>query len=188
MPKGLETKNRIARSALELFVAQGVAETTTKDIAERANISEGGIYRHFPSKDDLAWELFLDHYKSMGRAIDEAQAAQSTIRGKADAIVRCYCEMADQDWTLFSYHLLTMHQQLLRLDGVTPNPVDVVEEVIAEAMRKGDIPARPVKILAAMALGVVLQTATHKIYGRTTMPLMDSVDMLSAAVWKVLEG
>ena len=188
MAKGAETKSRIARSALELFVSQGVAETTTKDIASRAQISEGGIYRHFESKEELAWQLFRTHYLALGRALQSAAGAETTIRDKAHAITRCYCQMADEDWTLFSYHLLTLHHQLPRLEGLQPNPVDVVEGVISDAMRQGEIPSRPVKVLAAMALGVVLQTAVNKIYGRINMPLMECLDMLSDGVWQVLKG
>jgi hypothetical protein len=45
--------------------------------------------------------------------------------------VRCYCEWADRDWTLFAYHLLNQHSFLIQVPDGTPNPVTVVREVIA---------------------------------------------------------
>src|SRR5258707_1433266 len=58
MGKAEDTKARVERAALTLFVARGVAETTTKEIAMAASIAEGTIYRYFPSKEGLALDLF----------------------------------------------------------------------------------------------------------------------------------
>ncbi|MBM3650754.1 MAG: helix-turn-helix transcriptional regulator, partial [Alphaproteobacteria bacterium] len=57
MGKAEETKSRLERAALTLFVARGVAETTTKEIAMAASVAEGTIYRYFPSKEQLALDL-----------------------------------------------------------------------------------------------------------------------------------
>ena len=45
MGKAEDTKARLERAALTLFVARGVAETTTKEIAMAASVAEGTIYR-----------------------------------------------------------------------------------------------------------------------------------------------
>ena len=57
MGKAEDTKARVERAALTLFVARGVAETTTKEIAMAASIAEGTIYRYFPSKEQPGLEL-----------------------------------------------------------------------------------------------------------------------------------
>lgn len=40
-------------AALPLFARRGYAETTTKDLAKAAGVSEPLLYKHFPSKDAL---------------------------------------------------------------------------------------------------------------------------------------
>ena len=85
--------------------------------------------------------------------------------------MRCYCDWADRDWTLFAYHLLNQHSFLIQVPDDTPNPVNVVREVIGQAMKAGEIPRRNVDLAAAAAIGVVLQPATYKVYGRFTGPL-----------------
>jgi AcrR family transcriptional regulator len=186
MGKAEETKARLERAALTLFVARGVAETTTKEIAMAASIAEGTIYRYFQSKEQLALDLFLRHHRALAEALAEAHKPAAGLRAKIDAIVACYCEWADRDWTLFAYHLLTQHLFLALVPEDTPNPVNIAREVIAQAMKTGEIPRRNADLAAAAAIGVVLQPATYKVYGRFTGPLSTHVRFFADAAWAVL--
>lgn len=186
MGKAEDTKQRIERAALTLFVARGVAETTTREIALAASIAEGTIYRYFPSKEQLAVDMFLRHHRALAEALDEAQAKATTLREKIDAIVCCYCDWADRDWTLFAYHLLNQHSFLIQVPDGTPNPVDVVREVIARAMKSGEIPQRNADLAAASAIGTVMQPATYKVYGRFEGPLAAHARFFGDAAWAVL--
>ena len=136
-----------------------------------ASIAEGTIYRYFPSKEQLALDLFLRHHRALAEALDRgATAGHAALRAKIEAIVRCYCDWADRDWTLFAYHLLNQHSFLIQVPDGTPNPVNVVRDVIAQAMKAGEIPRRNADLAAASAIGVVMQPATYKVYGRFDRP------------------
>jgi AcrR family transcriptional regulator len=52
-----QRKAAIVRAALPLFARQGYAETTTKDLARAAGVSEPLLYKHFPSKEALYEEI-----------------------------------------------------------------------------------------------------------------------------------
>lgn len=186
MGKAEDTKARVERAALTLFVARGVTETTTREIAMAASIAEGTIYRYFPSKEQLALDLFLGHHRALAEALIDAHQPVTALREKIDAIVRCYCEWADRDWSLFAYHLLTQHLFLAMVPDGTPNPVDVVRAVIAEAMAAGEIPARDPDLAAASAIGTVMQPATYKVYGRFEGPLSTHTAFFADAAWAVL--
>ena len=186
MGKAEETKSRLERAALTLFVARGVAETTTKEIAMAASVAEGTIYRYFPSKEQLALDLFLRHHQGLAEALAEAQRPAKGLRAKIETIVRCYCEWADRDWTLFAYHLLNQHSFLIQVPDAMANPVTVVRDVISQAMKAGEIPKRNVDLAAASAIGVVMQAATYKVYGRFTGDLSAHVRFFADAAWAVL--
>ncbi|MPZ31667.1 MAG: TetR family transcriptional regulator [Rhodospirillales bacterium] len=186
MGKAEDTKARLERAALTLFVARGVAETTTKEIAMAASVAEGTIYRYFPSKEQLALDLFLRHHQGLAGALAEAQRPAMGLRAKIEAIVRCYCEWADRDWTLFAYHLLNQHSFLIEVPDDMANPVTVVRDVISQAMKADEIPRRNVDLVAASAIGVVMQSATYKVYGRFTGDLSDHVRFFADAAWAVL--
>lgn len=151
-----------------------------------ASIAEGTIYRYFPSKEKLALDLFLRHHRALAEALVEAHRPARSLRAKIEAIVTCYCDWADRDWTLFAYHLLTQHLFLAMVPEDTPNPVNVVRDVIAQAMRTGDIPRRNADLAAAATIGVVMQPATYKVYGRFTGPLSAHVRFFADAAWAVL--
>lgn len=186
MGKAEETKARVERAALTLFVARGVAETTTREIAMAASIAEGTIYRHFPSKEQLALDLFLRHHRALAEALANAAQQAQGLRAQIDAIVRCYCEWADDDWTLFAYHLLTQHMFLAMVPEGTPNPVNVAYDVIVQAMAAGEIPSRDADLAAAAAIGTVMQPATYKLYGRFEGPLSAHASFFAEAAWAVL--
>jgi AcrR family transcriptional regulator len=186
MGKAEDTKARVERAALTLFVARGVAETTTREIAMAASIAEGTIYRYFPSKEKLAVDMFLRHHRALAEALDQAQQPHPALRPKIEAIVRCYCEWADRDWTLFAYHLLNQHSFLVQVPDDTPNPVNVVREVIAQAMKAGEIPRRNADLAAASAIGTVMQPATYKVYGRFEGALTAHASFFADAAWAVL--
>ncbi len=180
------TRARIERAALELFAGKGVDAATTREIAAAAGLSEGALYRHFASKQEIAQSLFAAIHERLARLVREAGANGRNIEEKAGAIVDAYCQIADEDWTLFSYHLTSTARFLPTPPG-DDNPVLAAEEVIAAAMAAGEIAKGDAMVVAAMALGVVLQPALHKAYGRLDGPLSAHAAALKRGVVAVLK-
>ena len=56
----MKTKELILETAKELISEVGYHKTTTASLAKRANISEGTIYRHFESKEDVLVHILKD--------------------------------------------------------------------------------------------------------------------------------
>ncbi len=53
----VETRTRILNAALKLFAKQGYDGTTTRDLAERAGVAEGTLFRHFTNKKAILIEV-----------------------------------------------------------------------------------------------------------------------------------
>lgn len=181
-----DTKRKIERAALKLFVRRGIDIATTKEIAAAAGIAEGTIYRHFVSKDELAQSLFLTQHIKLAEAIEIAHRPYHTLWQKIPAIVECYCRAADSDWLLFSYHLLSMHLFLSRMPKNMPNPVTVVRTVLANATAKNEITSHDLELTTAMVLGLILQPAFHKVYGALEGDLVSHKSQFSQAIVQVL--
>jgi len=48
-----KVQEKIIQSAIKQFAKKGYALTSMDEIAKSANVSKGGLYHHFPSKEEL---------------------------------------------------------------------------------------------------------------------------------------
>jgi AcrR family transcriptional regulator len=62
LTKGERTRKGIIEAAYELFLKQGYAATSMRQIAGRAGLALGGIYNHFDGKEAIFSELILDRH------------------------------------------------------------------------------------------------------------------------------
>jgi len=186
MPKGGNTRQRIEAAALRLFVEKGVAATSIRDIAEAVGLSDGALYRHFPGKDALVWQLFAGAFEGFARELRRLSGDARGTRAKTAAMVQGFCALFDADSLLFRFLLLVQHGQLERVHSRMANPIEVVRAVVAEGMKRGEIPAGDPDLAAAMVMGIILQTATFRVYGRIRRPLGAVAPTLARACWKVL--
>jgi len=81
-----DRKQAIVMAALPLFARQGYAETTTKELAKAAGVSEPLLYKHFPSKEALYLEIhnFCCHgndavSRKFTELLSEVEASTSTL-------------------------------------------------------------------------------------------------------------
>lgn len=181
MRSGEVTKEKIKRSALRLFVSGGVDGTGVREIAKAAGITEGAIYRHFKGKDDLVWQLFADNYEAYAEKLDSLQSKQSGTAAKIEAMVRGFCAFFDEDETLFQFLLLVQHGQLAKVSDAMTSPVDVVRGVIEAGIATGEVGYKDATAATAAIFGIVLQTATFKIYDRLEGSMVSRADALVRA-------
>lgn len=59
--KSKATRARGLEAALDLFSTQGFRGTTMRQVAERAGVSMGNLYYHFPAKEDI-FEALIEEY------------------------------------------------------------------------------------------------------------------------------
>ena len=186
MRRGEATRERVTRTALELFVKKGVKETTIRDIAEAAGVAEGTLYRHYKSKEALAEALFTESYEAMASALREIWVASPTFRAALDGMIGFFCRSFDEDWVLFSYLLISQHRHLPGRDDERPSPYLILRQAISDAMDAGEIARRDPDLATSMVLGLVLQPAVSSIYGRIDHGLSAWASELSGACWSVL--
>ena len=95
-PRARNARPKIERAALKLFVHEGVDAATTREIAEKAGVSEGALYRHYKGKDELALSLFMETHNRLGQMMQAALSGPGTLDDKVHAAVKAYCELADR--------------------------------------------------------------------------------------------
>ncbi|RJX37075.1 TetR/AcrR family transcriptional regulator [Paenibacillus pinisoli] len=90
MEKGEKTREFIITKAAELFNQKGYSGSSLSDITELTGIKKGGIYRHFSSKDEIAYEAFSYAGQIVGAQLAHAVNQQETASGKLLAYLRVY--------------------------------------------------------------------------------------------------
>ena len=188
MARSTRAKAEVERAALELFAANGVDGVSIGEIASLAGVSQGALYRHYRSKEDLAWGLFSTAYLRTGAELDEIRGGQRDFRTRINAMAAHFCALYDRDPALFRFMLIAQHNLLPRLAPHQRTPVDAVADTVREAVRTGEI--APVDAFAATAaiLGVILQTAVFHIYGRLEGALAPSAPSLARAAIAAVEA
>lgn len=180
------TPERIERVAIQLFASKGVRETTIKDIAAAAGLSEGALYRHFTSKDDLVWRAFEHRYVGLAFRLKSAAETGTTTREKLAAMIREIGLAHDDDPALFHFLVFVQHGQLSRLAADTPTPVTVVHDLLAGAIATRELPLQDATLATALVFGLVLQPMTFAAYGRMPGPQTAYTERIVAAAWAVL--
>jgi AcrR family transcriptional regulator len=66
-------RQRILRAAAEVFTERGL-DVTLDDVAHRAGVGVGTVYRRFPTKQALAEALFVDKLDAVAAIAEEAMA------------------------------------------------------------------------------------------------------------------
>ena len=62
LSKGERTRANIRAAAYALFLEQGYAATSMRQIASRADLALSGIYNHFPAKRDIFNDVIYHHH------------------------------------------------------------------------------------------------------------------------------
>ncbi|WP_113699408.1 TetR/AcrR family transcriptional regulator [Nonomuraea lactucae] len=69
MPRPSDTRARIQAVARELFVAQGVRDTSLRQISDRLGITKPALYYHFASREDLVRSIVQPLVDEMERFV-----------------------------------------------------------------------------------------------------------------------
>ncbi len=62
LSKGKHTRQAILEAAYDLFLEQGYAATSMRQIADRSRLALGGIYNHFAGKEAIFAELIIERH------------------------------------------------------------------------------------------------------------------------------
>jgi AcrR family transcriptional regulator len=83
----VERKDLTVRAVIDLCACQDPATVTTAEIAERMNLTQGALFRHFPNKDAI-WESVADWVSAqLMRRLD---AVSQDSAGPLDALERMF--------------------------------------------------------------------------------------------------
>ena len=81
------TRQRILDAAADLFIEQGYAGTSVRDISERMGMTKGSLYYHFASKEDVLNALVTPLIEDLDAFISDASAVARADAGLIERLV-----------------------------------------------------------------------------------------------------
>src|SRR2546428_3092970 len=126
----------IERAALQLFVRRGLRGTTVRDIAARARVAEGTLYRHWRSKRDLARSVFRDCARTVATALRQEAAGERAARDKLAAAVRALFRCARHDILLYELLVLPPSRENRDFLDEATSPAGVLAEIVQEGQQR----------------------------------------------------
>ncbi len=161
MPRVSSKKELVVAAALSLFRKKGIRATTTKDIARRAGVSEGTIYRHFASKDELAGYIFERTETLFFRFL------RSWLPGSEDACdmlrryIRGFFAFSRKHHKHYSFIIAAYQTELRKSVQSRMKPQTMLERIIRHGQVQGSFRMMDTRLASAMVLGVLIQSVFH---------------------------
>ena len=186
MARPVRLKDAIYQSALSLFGQHGLTETSIRDIARHAGVSEGSMYRHWPSKLALGWDIFKTNLEELAKEIRSRLATATEPEQQVRSIIAAFYELFDSDRNLFRFILLNQHELWPRLGEANDDPVRLWDQFVHAHWVGRRAEETSPELVMSMTLGMILQPAISAVYGSIAMPLSAQVDNVARQVCGVL--
>ncbi|QID32770.1 TetR/AcrR family transcriptional regulator [Pampinifervens florentissimum] len=155
----MSARERILKSAKELFSQKGYNHTTVDDIVKHAGLSKGAFYFYFKSKDQLMEELvntMAEKTKSIMKGwLEKGVSAEESIRGHIrDFLVECY---EDRHIAyVFFFELICNREDFRRLYLAHLQEIrELLTELVERGYRRGEFLCGSTKTLVNLIAGYV---------------------------------
>lgn len=109
---GAFTRRAIVDACKKLFYEKGYHETSYADICEEAHVNRGTIYYHFPTKEDIRFEVQWEYYISCKHTAEQYGSDEQylplltmvifLIQGKNDSNMRRFMLQSCIDYPVFT--------------------------------------------------------------------------------------
>jgi AcrR family transcriptional regulator len=151
------TRTELLRAARELFTERGYADTFTDEVAERAGVTRGALYHHFPGKKDLFLAVFEDVERELAARVAAIALAErgswEQLRAGAQAFLDVCLDPTAQRISLLDAPSVLGWETWRQIDG--KYGFGLLKNGLRAAMEAGFLEAQPVEPLAHMLLGAL---------------------------------
>jgi AcrR family transcriptional regulator len=175
------TKDRILYEALKLFSSKGIKETTVRDIAKAVGITEGAIYRHFKSKDEIVNKLFAHYSEELYNVLREAVSQDTDFKTKFRALVDSFIDYILNKPDVFRYLDIVHLLGKANLEDTDKLPMRAVYSLIEEGIKEGYI-KEDTRYASAVLVGTIDRIFVYK----TMDILRDDIEVIKEKTFNIL--
>lgn len=152
---GADKRDAIADAALELFVERGFFGTAVPEIAERAGVGAGTIYRYFESKEALVNSIYRTQKLRFTKAVLDNFSPAATTREQFRTLWNRMAAFASTSPSAFVFLELHHHASYLDADSraVESRMLDIIIATVAAAQARRELKAGSPRLLVGIVMG-----------------------------------
>jgi len=153
--KPADKREAILAAALELFVERGFYGTAVPEIADRAGVGAGTIYRYFESKEALVNAIYREEKSRFGRLALVDFPATAPTREQFRTLWMRMAEFATANPSAFVFMELHHHAPYLDDQNVAleAQMLTLFTNVVVAAQARGDLKQGPPSLLMGIVMG-----------------------------------
>lgn len=172
-------KEEIIAATIQLVAQKGVKAATIRQITTEAGVTEGALYRHFTSKEDLCQQVYERIVAEMASAKEELAAGPLPLRGKLREWVQLSYEYFDRYPEAFTYVLLTAHS--FAEDGISTSQGRALMQLFKKEKNATIAP----EMALCLFSGVLLNVPRMINEGRLKGPASQYTEEVTKAIWRI---
>ena len=152
---GGDKREAILDAALELFVERGFYGTAVPEIADRASVGAGTIYRYFDSKEALVNAIYRQQKMMFAQVALGDFPATAPTREQFRTLWMRMAQFATAHPKAFVFMELHHHQRYLDAENVAleQRMLDLFGNVVVQAQARGDLKQGPPRLLMGIVMG-----------------------------------
>lgn len=187
---GAATRQRLLQAALELFTTVGFRATTTPEIAARAGVAEGTIYRHFSGKEALLVAAYREA-QDWGLGLVRGQEGDKSLppRDRLIGVARRLVSAAESDPA--KTRMLLRRRDEGYLDdgsrGAAREFREALQHIIASGKSDGLVRPGPADLWTSVWLALVA-FAAERVSAKDWTPDHQQVALTLEAAWDAISA
>lgn len=186
------TRQVVMAAAIELFATRGFHGVAVPEIAERAGVGVGTLYRHFADKTDLANEVYRQCRRTMAaltRSKPGVATAGSDDPYRAEFLI-VWRRLFDFALTHRSeFHFLELHHHAEYLDAqsrqLAAQSHEPMRRFFARGIKAGAIANLPIPVLIGLGWGALVGVARQALSGALEAT-PEMIDSAGQAAWRAI--
>lgn len=150
---------RILQAAVELFTERDFHQVLMDDVATRAEVGKGTVYRHFPTKEDLYFATIFEGWDRLGKELEAVVQQHEPLQDTLEHVTR---QVLSYFWRRRQFVTL-VHRLENNIEGEEQadwqrrrdNIVGVFADILDRGVTAHALPPGQIRLITEMFLGML---------------------------------
>jgi AcrR family transcriptional regulator len=159
MKKAEKSKRAILEAAFKLALKKGISHMSMNDVVAAAEVSKGGLYHHFASRDDLLSDMLFYYVEQMTSSVHASLTPKTTTRRVLTLYREMMENMRDEEMSLFMEFVLLLRtnarlkkSMVMLIDHIYGSISDVIKRGIERGEVRPDLDAKKMGYIFGIAM------------------------------------